>query len=197
MPGPAIPGVQLADGGGGSASPVPPTHTPQADAVYCDGKREGEASNAARASDPGPGRFALSGAGGTAGAFFLRHQLLPGGPGLRLRLGLGRGLRAPLRPVHGPGRTWGRGRTRTALLSPGPGARLGGNVRGARGQAGRQEGRWQRRGRPGRLERCALTAPCVREGEGKVEVGRRKEGARRDAAAAASSRSRRRQRTSV
>ncbi|XP_037233828.1 skin secretory protein xP2-like [Falco rusticolus] len=128
---------------------------PRAGSVYRDGNREDEAAAAARASDPGSDRSALSDAGGSAGAFFLRHQLLPGGPGLQLRLGLGRGLRAPLRPVRGPDARGGGGAAAPRASSQGPG--LGwGETAAARG--GRRAGRWQRRGRPGRLERSALTA---------------------------------------
>lgn len=111
--------------------------------MYCDGKREGEAAAAARASDPGPGRSALSGAGGTAGAFFLRHQLLPGGPGLTAPAwGLAgacalRSAPSGDRAHAGEGGRGGGAHTQPRGLWRGPGARLGGC---GRGQAGRKEG---------------------------------------------------------
>lgn len=119
---------------------------------------------------PAPGRSALR----TAEAFFLRHQLLPGGgPALRLRLGLGWGLRAPPRP--GSGRSRGRGCTRSRGLRP---AGLG----CARGQGGREAGGRKAAAAegPGRAaERCALTAPYAGEGmRGGGREARRGGGAR-------------------
>lgn len=118
---------------------------------------------------PAPGRSALR----AAEAFFLRHQLLPGGgPALRLRLGLGWGLHAPPRP--GSGRSRGRGCTRSRGLRP---AGLG----CARGQGGRKAGgRKAAAEGPGRAaERCALTAPYAGEGmRGGGREARRGGGAR-------------------
>lgn len=112
--------------GSEGAAPLPPVPT----RLRCGGKREGKSGAAARAPVAGPERFSLS------GAFFLRHQLLPGGGGggpawARAGAGPGPARSAPPRP--GTGRTRGGGRTR-ARDSAG---------RGWRGRTGRRELRAQ------------------------------------------------------
>lgn len=142
--------------GSEGAAPLPPVPTRS----RCGGKREGKSGAAARAPGAGPERFSLS------GAFFLRHQLLPGGGGgpawARAGAGPGPARSAPPRP--------GTGRTRGGWADVRPGLGRAG-VAGPGWAAGAPCSGLGGAGETARREAAAAAAPRAPGGGGAAASG--------------------------